>query len=325
MDIGADLLLQMIKAMYPGYSEPFSQKYEEWFQKAGQNLFSENSSKTMGDDAGAFFKSWLERIQEDFAKVEPPIDFEIQNDVLQRIIQNGNLYIKFMNTVLEATKSSFAKESSDETLTEIYNKLTQHYLAFYQESVGKYLGIPQFGIQREAYHQISAAIDSYHRFMAAVGDFLLKFSLPLKSSLDILQQAIKDKEKTDGGFKNAKEVYNFTVKILEKKYDEYLKSPQGVQSVVDVVEQYLEYKKKLNIVKDIWFRSLSIPTTREMEDVYKRIHDLKKKTRKQEVIIREQENMIKILNRKLQTIEKSLPETLFKKKKSASPATRRRV
>jgi hypothetical protein len=170
-----------------------------------------------------------------------------------------------------------------------------------------------------------AAIGAYHGFMGAVGDFSVRFSMPLKNALDILQQAIKDRQGPDDDFRSAKEVYNFAVNILEKTYDEYLKSPEGVQNVADLVEKYLEYKKKLNTAKDIWFRSLSIPTRREMEDVYRGIYDLRKKTRKQDAIIREQNDTIKALNRKLKKIEESLPGALSNKRTSVSSATRRRV
>jgi class III poly(R)-hydroxyalkanoic acid synthase PhaE subunit len=325
MDIGADFFLQMMKAIYPAYSEAFSEKNREWFQKACQNFFAELSPETKGGNVETFFQPWMEKIQKEFAKGKPPIDFEIQNKILQSIIQNGNLYVRFMNTVLEATKAAYAGEGSDETLNEIYNKVTQHYLELYQESVGKYLEVPQLGIQREAHHQIMAAIDAYHGFMGAVGDFSVRFSMPLKNALDILQQAIKDRQGPDDDFRSAKEVYNFAVNILEKAYDEYLKSPEGVQNVADLVEKYLEYKKKLNTAKDIWFRSLSIPTRREMEDVYRGIYDLRKKTRKQDAIIREQNDTIKALNRKLKKIEESLPGALSNKRTSVSSATRRRV
>ena len=98
-------------------------------------------------------------------------------------------------------------------------------------------------------------------------------------------------------------------------------SIDGVKNVVDLVEIYLDYKKKHNIARDIWFRLLSIPTGKEMEDVYKGIHDLKKKTRKQDALIREQEKMIKALKRKLQNVESVLP----RKKPIAKSTAKRRV
>jgi hypothetical protein len=271
MDIGADLFLQMIKGIYPGDLDESTEKYREWFHK------------------GVF-----------------AMDSEIQSKMMQRIIENGNLYLKFLNTVLEATQATYAGEGSDENLNEIHAHMSDHLLELYQECVGKYLTAPQFGIPREALQQINSAISANHKFMGAVGDFLIMFSTPFKRSMDILQQAIKDRERAGEGFKSAKEVYNFAVKIFDKEYDDWLKSSAGVQSVVNMVDNYLEYRKKLNPVKDIWLKSLSIPTKREMEDVYRGIYDLKKKTRKQDAMIREQNDIIKALNRRLKTIERLL-------------------
>jgi len=245
--------------------------------------------------------------------------------MMQRIIENGNLYVKFMNTVLEATQAAYTREGSGQNLNEIHAHLSDHLLELYQQSVGKYLTAPQFGIPREALQHINIAISAYHKFMGAVGDFLIMFSTPFKNSMDILQQAVKDRERTDEGFKNAKEVYNFAVKIFDKEYEDWLKSPAGVQSVANMVDTYLEYRKKLNPVRDIWLKSLSIPTKREMEDVYKGIYDLKKKTRKQDAMIREQNETIKSLTRKLQTIEASLSGALSMKNPSASSVAQRRA
>ena len=318
MDIGADLFLQMMKGFYPGYTDESAEKYMEWFHKAGQNFFAEMSGKKMGENAEAFFKAWMERIQEGLVKGVFAMDSEIQSKVMQRIIENGYLYVKFMNTVLEAIQAAYAGEGSDEKLKEIHENMSDHLLELYQESVGQYLAAPQFGIPREALQQINSAISAYHRFIGAVGDFLIMFSTPFKKSMDILQQATKDRERTDEGFESAKEVYNFAVKIFDKEYDDWLKSPAGVQSVANMVDKYLEYRQRLNPVQDIWLKSLSIPTKREMEDVYRGIYDLKKKTRKQDAMIREQNDIIKTLNQKIKKLEIAISDSSQRKKASAS-------
>jgi len=237
------------------------------------------------------------------------------NNIMEKILKSGDHYMEFMNAVLEAVRATYDGSDSHEELNEIYDKMTQHYLEFYQESVGRFLAVPQFGIPRESLNQIMTAFDSYYRFMGAIGDFLVKFNIPLKDSLEILQKAIKEREGTDDGFKSAKEIYDFAVNILDKRYDGYIKSSEGVQIVVDVVEKYLDYKKKSSAVRDIWFRSLSIPTSREMEDVYRGIYDLKKKTRKQEAIIRDHEDLINRLNQKVHELEASLVGAATKKKR----------
>ncbi|MGD2097136.1 MAG: poly(R)-hydroxyalkanoic acid synthase subunit PhaE [Desulfobacterales bacterium] len=321
MDLGSDLFLQMLKGLYPGFAEADREKYQEWFQKAGQNFFGDISAKAKGKDTEALFKSWMDGVQEALAKGGASVDSEIQNKILQSIVQNGQLYIEFMNSVLEAAKAADAGDATDEMLNEIYHKMSQQCLNLYQVNIGKFAGLPQFGIHREAQHQIIAAVDSYHRFIGAVGDFIVKFSLPMKDAMDMLQQEIKDREAADDGFKSAKEIYDFAVNILEKRYDEYIKSPEGVQNVTELVEQYLDFKKKQNIARDIGFKSLSIPTQKEMEDVYKGIYDLKKKTREQDAVIREQNKVIKALKRKLQKVDSALS----KKDTSAKSAGKRKA
>jgi hypothetical protein len=228
------------------------------------------------------------------------------------------MYLEFMNTAMEATRAALAGEDSGEKPDEIRNKLSQHLQVLYQESVGKYLEAPQLGISREALEQFNAAISAYHQFLGETGDFIATFGTPLKNAMDILPQTIKDLEQTEGEFKNAEEIYHFAVKILDKEYDEWLKSPEGVQRVAKVVDKYLDYRRKLNPVKDNWFKSLSIPTQREMADVYKGIYDLKKKSRQQDAAIRKQSDTIKKLNNKIRKLESSLAESLPKKETAAS-------
>jgi hypothetical protein len=241
---------------------------------------------------------------------------------MQSTDENGKAYFEFMNTVLEATRAMFANIDSDEQLDEIYDNLSKHWLKLYQESIGKYLAAPQFGIQREALQQFNASIAAYHRFMGAGGDFLVMFGKPLKKSMDIIQKTLQDEERMNTEFSSAKDVYNFAVKILDKEYDNWLKSPEGVQSVAAMVEKYTEYKQSLNPVRDNLLKSMAVPTKAEMEDVYKGIYELRKKSRQQEAVIREQNESIKKLTAKIHKLEKSMAEAVPKKKKAPARKTK---
>lgn len=240
------------------------------------------------------------------------------SQITQRILQNGTLFLEFMNTAMEASRAAFAGEDSSETRTEIHNNLSQHLLELYQESVGKYLEAPQLGISREALEQLNSAISAYHIFLGETGEFLSTFGTPLKQALDLLQQAIKDREQTKQEFKSAKEVCNYAVKILDTEYDDWLKSPEGVQRVANVVDKYLDFRRKLVPVRDNWLKTLAIPTQREMADVYKGIYELKKKSRQQDALIRKQSDTIKKLNRKIRKLEMSVAGSLPKKETALS-------
>ncbi len=243
---------------------------------------------------------------------------------MQNTNDNENLYLEFMNTVFEVTRVMFTNKDNDEQLNEIYDNLSKRWLNFYQDSFGKFLAAPQLGIQREALQQVNAAIAAYHPFMAAAGDFLVTFSKPLKKSMDIIQQTLQDEDRMNSEFNSAKDLYNFAVKIFEKEYDNWLKSPEGVQTVAGMVEKYMEYKKTLIPVRDNWFKSLAMPTRTEMEDVYKGLYELKKKSRQQEAVIREQNDAIKALNAKIRKLEATVAKSVPKKKSAPARKTQPR-
>lgn len=271
-----------------------------------------------------FFKFWTERTQEAFVKGDFQLDWGIPAEAAGRMLESGNLFMKLMNAVQQSVIAASQRESSDEEKDKLIEKISQGVQEFYQAQLGKYLAAPQLGLSREALHQLMTAIDSYHRLLGAIGEFGVKFSYPLTKSLEVLSREIKDREKTAQDFKSAQEIINLAVTILEKNYDDYLKSPGGVKSVVRLVEAYLEVKEKTDPVLNQIYKLLSLPTKKEMEDVYQRIHDLRKKTRKQDATILEQRDHLKKLNQKILALEAALTAASLGQKDSAQKSSRKK-
>ncbi len=227
-------------------------------------------------------------------------------DLMEKIIESGELYTEFMNALLSSAGAALDGRQNHETLNGIYEQMTRRYLSLYEEGVGRVLKAPQLGLSREHLQHVMAASDAFNRFMAAVADFTVKFNIPLKDAFSDLMDAIREKEETGEGFESAKEIYAAARKILDERYDAHIKSPEGVQMVVDVVEKYIAFKKKAHVVNDIWLRNLSIPTSKEMDDVYRSIYELKRKTRRQAAVIRDHEDLIARLGEKVEALETSL-------------------
>ncbi|HKI48803.1 MAG TPA: poly(R)-hydroxyalkanoic acid synthase subunit PhaE [Desulfobacteria bacterium] len=227
------------------------------------------------------------------------------DDLMDRILKSGELYAGFMNTAMEAFSATCDKDQDSEALNDLYENVTRRYLSFYEESVGSLLKAPQFGVFRESLQHMTAAGDAFNRFMAALSDFTIKFNLPLRDAFEELMEVAKEKKGTEKDFKSAREIYDAAVTLLDEKYDAHIKSPEGVQMVVDVVQKYLDFKKKADVVNDIWLKFHSIPTSEEMEDVYRSIYELKRKTRQQASVIQNLEARIEGLSRKVQALETS--------------------
>ncbi len=222
---------------------------------------------------------------------------------MNRILKSGELYAGFMNAAMEAFSASCDTEQRREDLNDLYENVTRRYLSFYEESLGRFLKAPQLGVSKEALEHAMAASDAFNRLMAALNDFTIKFNLPLKDVFEELTEEVQKKKGTEGDFKNAREIYEAAVKLMDEKYDDHIKSPEGVQMVVDVVQKYLAFKKKADVVNDHWLKSLSIPTSQEMEDVYRSIYELKRKTRQQAKLIQDHEVRIERLSQKVQALE----------------------
>ena len=155
-------------------------------------------------------------------------------DLMDNILKSAEAYAGFMNAAMEAFSAAAGGSKTDDALNDIYHDMTRRYLSFYEENAGKFLRMPQLGITRESMQQVMAATDAWHRFMASVGDFLIKFNVPLKDSFPELMTLIQEKEAAGDGFKSAQEIYDLAVRLLDEKYDAHLKSPEGVQMVVEV-------------------------------------------------------------------------------------------
>ena len=197
----------------------------------------------------------------------------------------------------------------------VYLKAISNLIKNLQENT---LKIPQLGIYRETLHQIMDAIDAHHQFATDTSDFIIKFSKPLKKSLKTLDQSLKSKHAEKNGFKSTKDIYDFISGVFDKECDDYLKSPEGVQDVANVIQSYVTYRERSDEAKDIWLKSLSIPTKKEMEDVYRSIYDLKKRVRNQDKQITEQQKLINSLSERIMSLEAGVDRNSIKKKTLAT-------
>ena len=226
------------------------------------------------------------------------METDIQTKILEQMLESGSSYAELMNAVFES-----GKENHEANWEEMVRQIADNYLQFYREFAGKYLKAPQLGIYRESLHQVLDAADAQHQLAIETGDFLVKFFKPLKKTLKTLDRKLKSKHASENSFESKEEIYNFISGLLEKEYDDYLKSPEGVQDVADVIQSYVAYREKSDDAKDILLKALSIPTSKEMEDIYKSTYDLKKRVRKQDKQIAEQNRLIDSLSAKIMSME----------------------
>jgi hypothetical protein len=79
--------------------------------------------------------------------------------------------------------------------------------------------------------------------------------------------------------KETKEYYNLWVKILEGHFMTLFKSPEFNQTLADLFNKLSEFIMAKNEVLQDVLQILPVPTYKEIDELYKDLHILKKKVR----------------------------------------------
>jgi len=200
-------------------------------------------------------------------------------------------------------------------LTQFAEQASKQYTDFYHEFLGKYMGMPPLGIGRETMGESMAAGEAYQKLAMAVGEFIQHFSVPLTETLASFQAIIADKgDQID----SAEALYSMFMQNLDQKYEAYLHSKEGVQEVVDLIDQYLEFKQRLDNAMIPWMDFYNIPSKRDMQEVYRKLHQLKRINRELEKTVQEQHRDLQRLTERIVTLETSAPKPKPVRKKVAT-------
>jgi hypothetical protein len=175
----------------------------------------------------------------------------------------------------------------------------QHLAALFQAAMAPYLKIPPLGLGREAVLKSTAAAEAQQRFVAALAVFLQAFGRPLLDLLRDLPGILKDQAEE---IENADDLYRTLSEVLSQNYQQFLSSPEGAAQLAQLIHLFLEFKQRLDASLAPALRFFGIPGKAEMDDVYSGLHRLKKRQRKLEGTLAEQQTHIAALNRQIETL-----------------------
>lgn len=167
---------------------------------------------------------------------------------------------------------SYSFENLDEDTLKVWNDL-------YEKEFRKYFNIPQLGLTRRYQEKMLQVADKYNRFQATVAEFFHHLYLPVEKSLKAMQVQLT--ELVDKGElpEDPKTYYQMWIKTLEGHYMTLFQSEEYGQLLQKVLSSISEFSKaKKDVIQDT-LDVLSVPTQKEMDELYKEIYLLKKKIR----------------------------------------------
>lgn len=201
----------------------------------------------------------------------PEAAMRIARTTWEGYFQLHQMWLKHAGRLGEATKAY----SFEGVETDFFREWT----AFYEKEIQPALKMPQVGLTRFYQERLNDALDKMAGFQTAVGEFIHLMSLPVEKSLRVLQEKIETQAREGNLSANFKDYYNLWVKVLEGHYMTLFKSPEYIQSLSYTLRASQERRAALDETLMDLLQFLPIPTNRDMDELYRDLHQLKKTVR----------------------------------------------
>lgn len=152
----------------------------------------------------------------------------------------------------------------------------------YEKEFRPYLQVPPLGLMRFFQERFNTLLDKQNVLETTLAEFLSILYTPMEKSSQVLKEKIEKMAKDGNPPKEAKEVYNMWVRILEGHYINLFKTDLYLNALHDTLgrlEDFLLAKDKA--MRD-FLMLLPVPTNQEMDELYKEFYILKKRVKELE-------------------------------------------
>lgn len=172
--------------------------------------------------------------------------------------------------------------------TEAYNFDNMDQEAFkaltdiYEKELRQYFHVPQLGLTRFYQERFQEFLDKKNLFEATLAEFLSVIYLPIEKSFKVLEEKLQTMAQEGILPKEVNETYAVWVKILEGHYMTLFKSKEYTDTLHKTINKMEDYiLAKDSFVQDL-LQFFPVPTNKEMDDLYKEFHMLKKRVKELE-------------------------------------------
>jgi hypothetical protein len=122
-------------------------------------------------------------------------------------------------------------------------------------------------------------LDKHNRFQSQFAEFMHLIFLPIEKTFKVLQQQLSDLAREGKLPENSNDYYKLFIKILEGHYMSLFKSPEYVSTMAKTLDALEDFITARNSINQDLFKSMSIPTQNELDEIYKELYLLKKKVK----------------------------------------------
>ncbi len=200
-------------------------------------------------------------------------------EILLKMAQSGfDAAMQIQNHLMEKAGNIGKRTEAynfDNLDQDVFKALTE----IYEKELRQYLKIPPLGLTRFYQERFNDMLDKHNLFETTLAEFLSILYLPMEKSVKVLQEKLQEMAQEGHLPSETKESYGMWLKILEGHYMNLFKSKE----YTDALHRTLNKLEDFLIAKDDAMRDflqlLPVVTHRDMDDMYKEFHLLKKRVK----------------------------------------------
>ena len=267
----ADMWLNMAKAV-PPHSDATLKT-----QAAVQNRFTQQLETNLN-----LLKSFSRMMSEPESASATANSVGALPEILMKMARSGfDAAMQIQNHLMEKAGRIGKRTEAynfDNLDQEVFRALTD----IYEKELRQYLKIPPLGLTRYYQERFNEMLDKHNLFETTLAEFLSILYLPMEKSFKVLQEKLREMAEEGRLPHETKENYAMWLKILEGHYMNLFKSKE----YTDALHRTLNKLEDFIIAKDDAMRDflqlLPVVTHKDMDDLYKEFHLLKKRVKEME-------------------------------------------
>ncbi len=267
----ADMWLNIAKAMPPNSDTTLKA------QTAVQNRFTEQLERNLN-----LLNSFSRMMSEPESASAATSSVGALPEIFMKMARSGFDAAMQIQTHLMEKAGKIGKRTEaynfDNLDQDVFKALTD----VYEKELRQYLKIPPLGLTRFYQERLNEMLDKHNLFETTLAEFLSILYLPMEKSFKVLQEKLQRMAEEGHLPSETKESYGMWLKILEGHYMNLFKSKE----YTDALHRTLNKLEDFIIAKDDAMRDflqlLPVVTHKDMDDLYKEFHVLKKRVKELE-------------------------------------------
>ena len=203
-------------------------------------------------------------------------------EILLKMAQSGfDAAMQIQNHLLEKAGNIGKRTEAynfDNLDQDVFRALTE----IYEKELRQYLKIPPLGLTRFYQERFNEMLDKHNLFETTLAEFLSILYLPMEKSFKVLQEKLQEMAQEGRLPSDTKESYGMWLKILEGHYMSLFKSKEYTDALHRTLNKLEDFLIAKNDAMRDFLQLMPVVTHRDMDDLYKEFHLLKKRVKELE-------------------------------------------